>query len=324
MRARPILTKLIAARPRRVTAAGPRGDPATSRRLRRAAAAAVLPVTVVVAGCGAAGHLAASPQRSGPAKVRPQRILRAPKSLLSLAGPQSNGTMWALAGRLDTGLFRFDSGSGRLAPGLPVTNTARSVAVSPAGVLALALATRHSGALELLSGATTRPIQTVALPAPARQVATGPGSPAFFVLSAWSSAASVTIVGVTGAIRGTVPMPVDAVSVAPDPAQGSLYVLEKTGLVDQVAITSGKITSRFRAGQDGRAIAISPAGSTLYVLKGTPQVSNIAVVDAATESVRRVLPAPSYCRGLLVSPSGDQLYEVVGTSGYGNIQVFAL
>ena len=111
---------------------------------------------------------------------------------------------------------------------------------------------------------------------------------------------------------------------APDPAQGSLYVLEKTGLVDQVAITSGKITSRFRAGQDGRAIAISPAGSTLYVLKGTPRVSNIAVVDAATESVRRVLPAPSYCRGLLVSPSGDQLYEVVGTSGYGNIQVFAL
>jgi DNA-binding beta-propeller fold protein YncE len=283
----------------------------------------VLPVTLVVAGCGA-GHPAASPQRSGSAKARPQRILRAPKSLLSLAGPQSNGTMWALAGRLDTGLFRFDSGSGSLAQGLPVSNTARSVAVSPAGVLALALATRHSGALELLSGSTTKPIQTVALPAPARQVATGPGSPAFFVLSAWSSAASVTIVGATGAIRGTVPMPVDAVSVAPDPAQGSLYVLEKTGLVDQVAITSGKITSRFRAGQDGRAIAISPTGSTLYVLKGTPRVSNIAVVDAATESVRRVLPAPSYCRGLLVSPSGDQLYEVVGTSGYGNIQVFAL
>jgi hypothetical protein len=71
MRARPILTKLIAARPRRVTAAGPRGDAAAaSRRLRRAAAVAVLPVTLVVAGCGA-GHPAASPQRSGSAKARP-------------------------------------------------------------------------------------------------------------------------------------------------------------------------------------------------------------------------------------------------------------
>lgn len=280
-------------------------------------------LAALAAGCSTTSHPAAGPQHTSPARIVPQRILRAPRSLLGLAGPQPDGTLWALAGRLDTGLFRFGS-SGKLAPGLPVSNTARSVAVSPAGVLALAMATRHSGALELLSGATLKPLQTVALPAPARQVATGPGSPAFFVLTAWSSSASVTIVGASGVIRGTVPMPSDTVSVAPDPAQGSLYALEKSGLVDQVAITSGKITSRFRAGDDGRAIAISPAGSTLYVLKGTPQVSNIAVVDAATESVRRVLPAPSYCRGLLVSPSGDQLYEVVGTSGYGNIQVFAL
>jgi DNA-binding beta-propeller fold protein YncE len=309
-----------------MTGAPMRAGPFLNKRtpIKLTAAAAVLPVTLVVAGCAAAGHPAASAHRPGSARVVPQRILRAPKSLLGLAGPQSNGTMWALAGRLDTGLFRFDYGSGKLAPGPPVSNSARSVAVSPAGVLALALATRHSGALELLSGSTTKPIATVPLAAPARQVATGPGSPAFFVLTAWSSAASVTIVGATGAIRGTVPMPLDAVSVAPDPAQGSLYVLEKTGLVDQVDITTGHVTGRFRVGQDGRAIAISPTGSTLYVLKGTPQVSNIAVVDTATESVRRVLPAPSYCRGLLVSPSGNQLYEVVGTSGYGNIQVFAL
>jgi DNA-binding beta-propeller fold protein YncE len=288
------------------------------------AAVALGLVTLGLTACGSAGHPGATPQRTGAARVLPQRILRAPRSLLSLAGPQADGTMWALAGRLDTGLFRFASGTGKLASGLPVSNTARSVAVSPTGIIALALAGKASGALELLSSQTQKPVQTVALPAPARQVATGPGSPAFFALTAWSSVASVTIVGVTGAVRGTVPVPADTVSVAPDPAQGSLYALEKTGLVDEVRITSGKIISQFRAGQAGRAIAISPTGSTLYVLKGTPKVSNIAVVDAATESVRRVLPAPSYCRGLLVSPSGDQLYEVVGTSGYGNIQVFAL
>ena len=259
MRAGPILTHQAPIPGRLIrTSRLPRSLPAARPR-----PLAVLPVTLVVAGCAAAGHPAASAQRSGSAKAGPQRILRAPKSLLGLAGPQSNGTMWALAGRLDTGLFRFDYGSGKLAPGLPVSNTARSVAVSPAGVLALAMATRHSGALELLSGSTTKPIATVPLPAPARQVATGPGSPAFFVLTAWSSAASVTIVGATGAIRGTVPMPLDAVSVAPDPAQGSLYVLEKTGLVDQVEITTGHVTSRFRVGQDGRAIAISPTGRAI-------------------------------------------------------------
>ena len=96
------------------------------------------------------------------------------------------------------------------------------------------------------------------------------------------------------------------------------------GLVDEIKVAGGQVMAQFQAGRDGRAIAISPDGAALYVLKGTLRVSNIAVMDVATESVRRVLPAPSYCRGLLVSPSGDQLYEVVGTSGYGNIQVFAL
>lgn len=314
-------SRLTAARQRRAALVS--GRYATAARQRRAAVAALVAVAFGLAGCGSPSHQAASHQH-GPARMLPQRILRAPRSLLGLAGPQSDGTMWALAGRMDTGLFRFASGTGKLDPGLPVSNTARSVAVSPAGILALALASRHSGALELLSSKTLKPVQTVSLPAPALQVATGPGSPAFYVLTAWPSAASVTIVGITGAVRGTVPLPASAVSVAPDPAQGSLYVLEKTGLVDQIKIASGKVLARFRAGQDGRAIAISPAGTTLYVLKGTLRVSNIAVMDVATESVRRVLPAPSYCRGLLVSPSGDQLYEVVGTSGYGNIQVFAL
>ena len=47
------------------------------------------------------------------------------------------------------------------------------------------------------------------------------------------------------------------------------------------------------------------------------------MVDVATESVRRVLPALANCLEVLVSASGSQLYEVVGTAGYGNIQIFA-
>jgi DNA-binding beta-propeller fold protein YncE len=134
----------------------------------------------------------------------------------------------------------------------------------------------------------------------------------------------VTIVNSRNGKRvGSVPVPATTVSMAPDIQQTTLYVLQRNGLVDAISISSGQITARFRIGGVGRSIALSPDGSTLYVLKGTSQVPNVAVVDVRTESVRRVLPAPSNCRELLVSASGSQLYEVVGTSGYGNIQVFA-
>jgi hypothetical protein len=279
-------------------------------------AALTFATAAALAGCGTAAT-------QGPvtaARVLPQRIMQAPRGLLAVAGPQADGTMWALAGGRAVALFRFGAG-GRLAPGLGVSSSARWVAESAGGVLALALGTKSSGALELLSSRTRKVATTTPLPAPAREVVTD--GTAFYALAGWRSAASVTVVAAgTGNIKSTVPVPADAVSVAPDPAQGSIYVLDRTGLVSEIQLAGGKVTSRFRVGDDGRAIAAGPGAGLLYVLKGTPQVPNIAVVDAATQSVRRVLPAPSHCRGLVVS--GTRLYEVVGTSGYGNIQVFAL
>ena len=65
------------------------------------------------------------------------------------------------------------------------------------GVIGLALATKHSGALELL----TRPgklVKTVALPAPARQVVVGSDGTTFYVLTGTATTASVTIVGSRG------------------------------------------------------------------------------------------------------------------------------
>jgi DNA-binding beta-propeller fold protein YncE len=161
--------------------------------------------------------------------------------------------------------------------------------------------------------------------APARQVVASGTS--FYVLTSWPGSASVTIVAArTGAITGTVPVPQDTVSVAvtPQGRPADIYVLERTGLVEEIATASGHIDQSFRVGTAGRALALSPDGDTLYVLKGTAAVSNVAVVSVATESVRRVLPAPSHCHGLLVSANGGQLYEVVGTASYGNIQVFAV
>lgn len=284
-------------------------------------AALALLAAAPLAGCG--GRQRAISPVPAARKIVPQRIVQAPMSLRAAAAPQADGTMWALAGRATKGLFRFSAVDGKRVGSVPVSAAARSVAESDDGVLGLALGARRAGALQLISAHTTKAMRTVPLPAPAREVSAS--GVEFYALTGRAGAASVTVInGRNGAVRATVPVPADAVSVAPDPSHGSIYVLEKTGLVEQVGVPDGKITGRFKAGDHGRAMALSPDGGTMYVLKGTAAIANVAVVDVATETVHRVLPAPSHCRGLIVSASGRQLIEVVGTSGYGNIQVFAL
>lgn len=295
---------------------------ATRRLTAAIAAIAVMPAVIGLAACG--NGTRANSRHSATAKVAPERVVPAPRGLIAAAEPQANGIMWALAGKPSTGLFEFDSAGGRMAGSVPVSNTARSVAESSAGVLGVALGTGRSGALELLDGRTAKVIRTIALPAPARQVVLGSDGTTFYVLTAWATSASVTIVNSqNGRELGNVPVPANTVSIAPDIQQAALYVLQGNGLVDAIGISGGKITAKFKVGALSRSIALSPDGSTLYVLKGTSAVSNVAVVEVSTESVRRVLPAPRDCRELLVSASGHQLYEVVGTPGYGNIQVFA-
>lgn len=280
---------------------------------------------LAAAGCSGSGGSASS-RTSVTAKIVPERTLRAPKSIMAVTEPQPNGIMWALAGGPSAGLFEIDSASGKVVSSISVSGAARSVAESASGVLGLALGTDRAGALKLLDSRTLRATRTVPLPAPAREVVPGSDGATFYVLTGWANSASVTIVdSQNGRIRGTVPVPADAVSVVPDVQQALLYVMERNGNISEISISDRKVGSRFRAGRDpGRSLALSPDGSTLYVLKGTDQVANIAVVDVGTESVRRVLPAPSHCLEVLVSATGNQLYEVAGTADYGNIQIFVV
>ena len=191
-------------------------------------------------------------------------------------------------------------------------------------MIGLALGTDRAGALELLDGRTAKVIRTVPLSAPAREVVVASDGATFYVLTAWGSSSSVAVVdSQDGRVQGTVPVPLKAVSVAPDVRQTTLYVLQRDGRVSQISIADGKVAATFVVGDSAQSLARSPDGTALYVLKDTDAGANVAVVDVATESVRRVLPAPANCLEVLVSPSGSQLYEVAGTAGYGNIQIFA-
>jgi hypothetical protein len=282
-------------------------------------------VALALAACSPSSHPA---KANGAAAVTmvPQRILRAPGSLVSATQPQANGSIWMLAGRSSMGLFQLDSSTGHLTGSVSVSGAARSVAETSAGVIGLALGTARSGALQLLSSAG-KVTRTVPLPAPARQVVVGSDGTTFYVLAGTPTTASVTMVSSrTGRILGSVPMPSDAVSVVPDVPETTLYALERNGVVDQIDITGGKVAARFKAAtkdDTAQSIALSPEGSTLYVLKKADGVSSVAYVDVATEAVRKVLPAPRHCVGVLVSSGGGQLYDLVGTAKYGNIQVFA-
>ena len=94
-------------------------------------------------------------------------MLHAPGSMLAATEFQANGVMGALTGPDSAGLFQISSATGQVKSSFPVSDFARSVAESPAGVIALALDTGRSGALQLVTAATRKVTRVVRFPRPA-------------------------------------------------------------------------------------------------------------------------------------------------------------
>lgn len=258
------------------------------------------------------------------AVTTPTAIIPAPADLLAATGPAANGVLWVLAGSSNARtLHQIDIVSHADLRAVPAPASATSVAETATGILGLGLATSSTGAVQLRNGTTGALLTTVAVPAPVRAVAGGMTGSDLYVLTGTATAASVSELDTaTDRVLTSVPVPLLAAAAVPDPAQSALWVLQPNGLVDQVAMRTGTVTTQFSIGNSGRALAVSPDGSTLYVLKGRGGVRNVAVVDLATESVSRVLPAPSDTVGLVLSPDGGTIYDIVGTAEVGNIQAF--
>lgn len=291
--------------------------------LNGAAAATIILLAPALAACSSDGSPASASQS---AQIRPERILAAPKDVLSAGEPQPNGTMWVLAGNsMSRGLYKFDLANGQTMGSASVSGAAQAVTQSLSGVIGLALGTRGSGSLELLNGSTGTVTRIIPLGAPAHDVVVGSDGATFYVLNGTGPSASVTIVNSQdGRVQGTIPVPLDTVSIVPNSQQTTLYALQPDGRVSQIAVAGGKVMASFPVGNSGGSLALSPDGTTMYVLKGLPAATNVAVVDLATESVRKAIPAPSNCLEVLVSADGNQLYEVVGSADYGNVQVFTV
>ena len=289
------------------------------------AQAAGLGVTIAVTVAACSGSGANTPAGGSGSEGRPERIVSAPRDLLSASQPQPDGMLWALAGdTASKGLFELNMTTGHVAGSVPVSDAAQSVTESLTGVVGVALAAPGAGALELINGNTGTPIRTVPLGAPARDVVVGSDGTTFYVLNGTSRSASVTVVDSRdGSVQGTVPVPLDTVSVVPDLEGSELYALEPNGQISEIAVAGGKILSSFPVGGTARSLAMSPDGGTLYVLKDAGADANVAEVDLATESTRQVLPAAAHSLQVLVSADGEQVYQLVGTPQYGNIQISA-
>lgn len=276
-------------------------------------------------GCG---HTAAPPS-NGPSvfsHLRPSRIVPTPQGTLAASDPEPNGTLWVLAGNsASKGIYQYDLAQHKQMGSVSVSNATSAVAESSTGMLALGMDTATTGAVSLANGSTGTVLTTIPMSGPVYAIAAGNDGISFYVLNGTSQARTVTVInGQTDKIVGNVPVPKDTVGVVPSPGQHNLYVIEPNGVVSEIAVAGGQVTTQFPIGQSGRSLALGPNGNTLYVLKGQGTVRNVAVVNIATESVKEVLPAPTNTQGIVLSPDGRTLYDVVGTPTYGNLQAFSL
>ena len=298
----------------------------SSERRKRALGAlpACLLTTVgLLAGCGGSSP---STHRAGTRARGASRVIAAPSQLLAGSVPQPNGRLWVLAG---TGRVRaineIDLGTGKPGASVGVSNTARALAQSSTGTVALGLGSATTGAIELFDGSTGTPTATIPVGAPVMSVAFGDDGVTLYALDGRSNTRSVTIVNTTtGKVTGTVGLPSDARSIVPAPNQKAIWTVQASGTVQETSLTSRRPIESFPIGSPGIAAAVSPNGDVLYVLKGTSALADIAAISTATEHVMRVLPAAANSVDLGASLDGSQLYDFVGAPAYGNIQVLDL
>ncbi len=294
-------------------------------RLRLPAAALGVALAVAgLAGCGS-GSKGSAPSTTAQA-VDPAKVYPAAAGLRGGGPPQPNGSMWVLVRTTTAANVQdLDLATGKVVGVVPVSAAASAVTELSTGVLVVGTATARAGSLELRNGTTGTLTRTVALSGPVHALAPGANGTTVYALVGTSKAEAVEVVdSADGKVTGTIAVSTGSVAVAASPSGSDVYVLAASGSVTDYPTAGGSAASSFPVGSGGVALAISPDGTTLYVLKGPTISRNVAVVDLATQSVRRVLPAPANAVGLALAADGSTLYDLVGTPGYGNIQAFRL
>lgn len=279
-----------------------------------------LGAVVGLTGCGI-GPLSSAP-KPHPRVIKPAYTVATPSATLSETAPTPQGITWVLAGNAKSkGLYEVSLADRKVVGSFSVTGDATAVAMSPTGQLALGAGYGTDGYVEFLSAQTGIVSETVPVGGAIKSLSASSDGSVFYALDATQKSASVTVINAqTGQVEGTLPVALDAVSAVGTPDDSGVYYLEPNGDVSEVSTAGGQLQTTFPVGHGGLSLAMSVDGQTLYVLKTRGGVDNIAVVDLATESVLRALPAAAHSLEIALSPDGQTLYDLVGTPAYGNIQ----
>jgi len=294
------------------------------KRARGALPGCLLASVLALAGCGSGGTPSAHHRSSG--HTKPFEVVPGPAGLRSSGPPQPNGMVWMLAGTpKDRTINEVNLVSKIQRQVVGVSSNARAVTQSSTGLIALGLATRRTGAVELLSGSAGSVDATVPVSDPVLALAFGDDGTTLYVLEGAGQVRAVAIVDtVKHKLERTIGLPSDAVGIVPTPDQKAIWSVQSSGVVQKTALTNDKPITAFPTSGPGIAITLSPNGGTLYVLKGTRATANIAVLSTATEIQKEALPAASDSVGLGISLDGSELYDPAGTATYGNIQILNL
>lgn len=310
-----------AAAPCRLTVSG-RTRPNSSA----AVAGALVIAGLALAGCGGASAHAGRPTATTTRDERPSHIFAAPAGTVGSGAPQPNGTMWLLVRTSKaTNIQALDLSTGKITAAVGVSASASSVTELSTGVVAVGTATARAGSVELRNGTTGALARSIPVSGPVRALAAGANGTTLYALVGTAHAEAVEILDTSNGKRtGTIPVSTGSVAVTASPTGSDVYVLGASGDVTDYPAAGGSAASSFPVGAQGVSLAISPDGTTLYVLKGPATSRNVAVVDVATESVEKVLPAPANAEQVVVSADGRTLYDAVGTPSYGNVQAYGL
>jgi hypothetical protein len=278
----------------------------------------------LLSGCG--GSTNGSSTSTTGKSARPTQIIAGPAGLLAGTAPQLGGSIWLLSGSPTAKtLHQLTLPGGTLSKALPASTGAVAIEQSTSGLLALAVATQTTGAVDFLNGSTAAPVSSVAVGAPVIALTAGADGATFYALDGTSTSMSVTVIdSLSNKTVSTIPVPLDTVSIAVDPTQQRLFALERNGQMEIVAIAGNQVLSRFSVGQTPLRVILSGDGQSMYVLKSVGDVDNIGVFNVATEHQLRVVAAPAHTVDLQVSSDASSAYAFVGTAALGNIQVLRL
>ncbi len=254
---------------------------------------------------------------------RPTIIPTTPE-LISGGEPQTNGTMWVLAGSAGAKTIQEISlASDARLEVVPVNADASAIAATSDGTLAVGYAD-SAGTVELRSASTGALEQTLGVGQPVKCIAAEGETDTFFVLDGTGSATTVNPLSTSGRSGGAIGVELDSVALAVAPDGSNMYLLQSSGSVVDYPIQSGGTrlaSSSFFGGVGAIGLALSGDGSTLFVLKKVKGGDNVGVFNVTTEEQKKVLAAPAGSVDVIPSLDGAHLYLLVGTPTVGNIQV---